>query len=263
MRVSHHPLYLDQPSFRFLFEGLGPSLGLWRAAEIAALREQRDCFRPPILDLGCGDGYFTALVLHQIEIGLDPDPAVIAGARARATPFGPLYARLITAPMESADLPPASLGSILSNSVLEHIPTVEAALAAAASALVPGGCLIFTVPTEDFSRRLALPLASYAARRNRHFQHLNLWSTESWVDVLSTVGFEVESVRPYLRPGLVWMWDVLELFQMIRLGSRRLFGLAWRRLPPGLIDRLAERAAHLDLSAPAPGGGRLIVARKR
>ena len=32
---------------------MGPSLGLWRAAEIAALREQT--YEPPVLDLGCGD----------------------------------------------------------------------------------------------------------------------------------------------------------------------------------------------------------------
>src|SRR5437588_12294565 len=34
------PLHLDAPTFRTLLKLQGPSLGLWRAAEIAALREQ-------------------------------------------------------------------------------------------------------------------------------------------------------------------------------------------------------------------------------
>src|SRR5579884_1217065 len=47
------PLHLDAFTCRILLELQGPSLGLWRAAEIAALREQS--FERPILDVGCGD----------------------------------------------------------------------------------------------------------------------------------------------------------------------------------------------------------------
>lgn len=107
-----------------------------------------------------------------------------------------------------------------------------------------------------------LPLAGYAAGRNRHFQHLNLWSVSQWADELARAGFEVELIRPYLRPGLVWAWDALELLQLPRLRGKRLFGQAWRRLPPGAVARLARRAARLDLSSQPPGGGRLLVARK-
>jgi SAM-dependent methyltransferase len=165
--------------------------------------------------------------------------------------------------METAEIPAASLGSILSNSVLEHIPHIHAALAAAGRALRSGGRLVFTAPTEAFSRQLALPFAGYAAGRNRHFQHLNLWPVERWSEALSAAGFEVESIRPYLRPGLVRAWDLLELLQMVRLGRRRLFGMAWRSLPAGAFTRLAQRAARLDLSSPPPGGGRLVVAIRR
>jgi SAM-dependent methyltransferase len=242
---------------RTLQAGLGPSLGLWRAAEIAALREQVGRLTPPVLDLGCGDGFLTALVLGRVEIGLDPDQAVLAGAQRRG-----LYARTLAAPIESADLPAGGLGSILSNSVLEHVPRIDDALRAAGQALRPGGRLVFTAPTEAFSRQLALPLAGYAAGRNRHFQHLNLWSTQRWAQALALAGFEVELIRPYLRASLVWAWDVLELLQMPRLGGQRLFGQAWRRLSPAAVARLARRAARLNRSARPPGGGRLIVARK-
>jgi hypothetical protein len=63
-------MHLPKAIFGYLLEKLGPSLGFWRAAEIAALREQ--VYEDPVLDLGCGDGFITSQVLSQVEIGLDP-----------------------------------------------------------------------------------------------------------------------------------------------------------------------------------------------
>jgi hypothetical protein len=42
----------------------------------------------------------------------------------------------------------------------------------------------------------------------------------------------------------------------------RVAGRLWKSLSPQTIQRLSRWASRLDLSAPAPGGGRLIVARK-
>src|SRR5437660_8034884 len=109
------PLHLDAPAFRVLLEWQGPSLGLWRAAEIAALREQ--AFEPPVLDLGCGDGLVTSMVLPKVQIGLDPDEKVLA----RAAQHG-IYERFEPLPAEEMRLPADSVGTVVSNSVLEHLP---------------------------------------------------------------------------------------------------------------------------------------------
>lgn len=257
MQYDTRPLHLGYADFRYLLAQLGPSLGLWRAAEIAALREQAGLLTAPVLDLGCGDGFVTAQVMREVAIGLDPDGAALDRAAGRG-----LYRQFVSAPVEEAALPAGSVGSILSNSVLEHLPRIDDALAAANRALRPGGYLVLTVPSEAFSRWLALPGARYAAGRNRHFQHLNLWTAEAWADRLGKAGFAVETVRPYLRPGWVRAWDFLELLQMPQVGRRRLFGAAWRGMPAAWLDALARRAAGWDLSAPPPGGGRLIAARK-
>ena len=71
-----YSLHLDEPTFRVLLEQQGPSLGLWRAAEIAVLREQT--YERPILDLGCGDGLVTSMVLPRVEIGVDPNQKPLA-----------------------------------------------------------------------------------------------------------------------------------------------------------------------------------------
>src|SRR5256886_13359904 len=79
--IGVRPLHLDAPAFRVLLELQGPSLGLWRAAEVAALREQ--VYEPPVLDLGCGDGLVTSMVLPRVEVGLDPDEKALARAARR------------------------------------------------------------------------------------------------------------------------------------------------------------------------------------
>lgn len=249
------PLYLPTTEFQSLWRWHGPSLGLWRAAEIAALRQV--AYEPPILDLGCGDGLVTSCVLSQVDIGVDPWPGALAQARTRG-----IYRRLLAVSAEEISLPGGSIGTVLSNSVLEHLPRLDAALQAIGRILRPGGLLVFTTPTDAFGRQLLVTLNRYSAWRNRRLRHLNLLSSADWSRRLSRVGLEVAEVRPYLRPALVRLWDGLELAQEVWIGRRRLFSLLWRSLPPSALDLLAKWAATLDLSASPPSGGQLIVVRK-
>jgi hypothetical protein len=119
-----------------------------------------------------------------------------------------------------------------------------------------------TAPTGRFGRWLLLPVAPYARWRNRRLVHLNLWSARGWAERLGAFGLTVVSVRPYLRRALVAAWDALDLAEQVWVARRRLVGVAWRRLPAGVLRRLARAASRLDLAAPSPGGGHLIVARK-
>jgi SAM-dependent methyltransferase len=250
------PLYLDTRSFRALFEQLGPSLSVWRAAEIAALRTV--AYEPPVLDLGCGDGLVTSFILSRVDIGLDPDPRALARAAGRG-----LYHRMIPTTLEEARLPEEGMATVLSNSVLEHLPDPNGVLAAIAHVLRPGGRLILTVPTSAFSCWLFLPSARYATRRNRQLIHRNLWPAHEWARRLARVGLEVEIVRPYLSRRTVRAWDALDLLERVWIGRQRVVSLVWHRLSPGTLERLARRASRLNLAAPPPGGGQLLVARKQ
>lgn len=68
---------------------------------------------------------------------------------------------------------------------------------------------------------------------------------------------------PFLRQPLVIEWDGLELghaYGLDATGCSVSHGVDCRRTPwPGLPDRIAR----LDLAAPPPGGGRMIVAHRR
>lgn len=250
------PLHLDARTFRALLVQQGPSLGLWRAAEVAALRDIT--FEHPILDLGCGDGIVTSQVLEYVEVGLDPDKRVLE----RAAKLN-IYQHLEQVTAEEMQLPDASIGTVVSNSVLEHLPTLDETLQSIARVLRPGGKLVFTCPTEKFSAWLVLPLKRYATWRNNKLCHLNLWSIECWRSHLEQVGLEIEEVRPYLRHKHVFLWDAFELLQQIWIGHKRLVGLIWRLIPPTIMDRIAQWASQQNLSSSYPGGGRLIIARKR
>jgi predicted TPR repeat methyltransferase len=255
MELMTKPLYLNRYHFRQLLETLGPSLGLWRAAEIAALREQT--FPPPVLDLGCGDGSVTTWVLPRVEIGLDPDQTALRKAARTG-----IYTRFEAAPAEESSLPGESVQTVLSNSVLEHISDVDGALRGAARLLCPGGRLVITSPTEHFSQWLAMPGARYAHWRNQQLVHKNLWPLDEWQQHLKAAGLELVFVRPYLRRELVGLWDALDLAQQVWIARRRVAGMIWRSLPTPTLDRLARLAAATDLSA-SEGGGRLMVAVKR
>lgn len=250
------PLHLNAADFCVLLTLQGPSLGLWRATEVAALREQ--VYERPILDLGCGDGLVTSMVLSRVDVGLDPDRQALALASRRG-----IYVRFEPLPAEASRLPDESIATVVSNSVLEHLPDLDTVLRMVRRVLQPGGRLIFTAPTEAFSAWLALPLAAYAGWRNRQLGHLNLWPVDTWAGHLEQAGLKLETVRPYLRPGLVRAWDSLELLQQLWIARRRVVGVIWRRIPPVVMKHLGNWAARLDLSALEPGGGRLIVARKQ
>ncbi len=214
-------------------------------------------FERPVLDLGCGDGLVASMVLRRVEMGCDPSEAALR----EAVRLG-LYQRLIPANLEDACLPEASVATILANSVLEHVRPLDRLLRCAVRVLKPGGSLLLTTPTEKFAEWLLLPLPSYAAWRNRRLGHVNLWPAEKWVDCLARFGLTAVSVRPYLRRSLVGVWDAFDLFEQVWVARRRLVGLIWRNLPLSFIRRLAVVASRLDLSAPFPGGGQLITARK-
>lgn len=172
MRTVDRPLHLPAMDFLTLLELQGPSLALWRAAEVAVLREQH--YERPVLDLGCGDGLVTSLVLPRVEYGLDPCPDALDQARRRG-----VYDSLLPYPVEAAGLPAGSVATVMANSVLEHIARIAEVLEAVARLLREGGRLIFTVPTEAFTPALAVPLAAYRDWRNRSYAHLNLWPSRA------------------------------------------------------------------------------------
>src|SRR4051812_37996918 len=101
-----------------------PATAFWRAIEIEALAT---CDVPEEglgLDLGCGDGILTDILLERIGprrlVGIDLDPLETAAARKYS-----FYERIHTCSADAIPEPDGTFDFVISNSVLEHIPPLE------------------------------------------------------------------------------------------------------------------------------------------
>lgn len=172
---------------------------------------------PPVLDLGCGDGYFAALAFDRaLAAGCDPKRRMLAEAR-RLDAHGALVQA------DGAYLPYAdgSFRTVVCNSVLEHVSGVEAVLAEVARVLAPpatdgqGGWFYVSVPGPNFSAflsigraldRVGLPAWGNRYRRamNRISRHHTCYAQEVWQRRLAAAGLQVVRAWPYFsRRALV------------------------------------------------------------
>jgi SAM-dependent methyltransferase len=161
----------------------------------------------PVLDLGCGDGLFASQVFEKkIDVGIDPFlPSLREAKRWNA------YGGVINSGGARLPFPAAYFASAFSNSVLEHIPGLQAVLNETARVLKPGALFLFCVPNHrwqvnlsvsQFLRRIGLRRAADAYVRffTRISRHVNMLSPEEWAARLEEAGFSVERTWHYFPP---------------------------------------------------------------
>lgn len=137
----------DTPEF---FEGygrLGRSVrGLDGAPEWPALRAMLPDLRGKrVVDLGCGFGWFARWARTQGAsrvLGLDLSENMLARARANTADPAVDYAR---ADLESLELPAAAFDLVYSSLAFHYVEDFGRLARAVFRALVPGGCLVFSV----------------------------------------------------------------------------------------------------------------------
>ncbi|MBC8506763.1 MAG: class I SAM-dependent methyltransferase [Anaerolineales bacterium] len=153
----------------------------------------------PTLDLGCGDGHFASIALErQLEVGIDPWRGPLREAESRGTYQG-------LAQSDGAAIPFADghFASVVSNSVLEHIPHLDEVLEETARVLKPGSPFIFCVPNHNFLPNLSVGRMldrvgfdrlgdAYRTFFNRISRHHHCDPPEVWEDRLERAGFEIE-----------------------------------------------------------------------
>jgi SAM-dependent methyltransferase len=162
----------------------------------------------PTLDLGCGDGHFAGIAFERpLEVGVDPWWPPLQEARERGT-----YLGLLQADGARLPFPDGYFGSAVSNSVLEHIPHLDAVLTEAARVLKPGALFVFCVPNHQFLSmlsvgrwldRVGLRFLGNAYRQffNRISRHHHCDTPEVWEARLVQAGFQVESWWHYFSEG--------------------------------------------------------------
>jgi SAM-dependent methyltransferase len=218
-----------------------PSEAFWRWFELDALRRLE--FEQPILELGCGDGAFTALLGVRVDEGIDLNPRAVERAGKRHDLYN--RARCLDIRSLEGNEPEGEFATIFTNSVLEHVRGVTGVLRACHGLLRPGGRLVATMPLVDMNRHLLLHSKRYAEFRRRQLQHHNLWSAHEWRSALLGAGFADVEVVPYLSGAACRSWDRLDAIGAVGVGRYRvataLGKLASLATPPAAKERLKQR----------------------
>lgn len=186
---------LEMPYFR----------GLLRAVEA---RFYQDIHLPePILDLGCGDGHFASITFgKKIDVGIDPWSGPVKLAKKQDS-----YKFVINGKGDHLPFPDGFFGSVISNSVLEHIEELEPVLEEISRVTRPKAKFVFCVPNHRFLKNLSISNGFdkirlkflgelYRKFFNRISRHHHCDSFNIWNDRLKLAGFTIDKVWDYFSP---------------------------------------------------------------
>lgn len=185
----------------------------------------------PTLDLGCGDGHFASVAFdRKLEVGIDPWTAPVMEAGRRGG-----YHLTVQGSGDRLPFPDGYFASAISNSVLEHIPGLDAVLAEVGRVLQPGAPFLFCVPNHQFLANLSVsnaldraglrgPADAYRRFFNRISRHHHCDSPETWQPRLEKAGLRVEDWWHYFSPRALHILEWGHYFGLPSWISHALFG---------------------------------------
>lgn len=249
----------DLPAFRALL----------RAVE-ARLYQDLLPLKDPVLDVGCGDGHFASVAFPtSLAAGIDPAPPALVEAHARGAYQG--VARSLGSALPFSD---GSFATVISNSVLEHIPELDPVLAEIVRVLQAEGRFIFCVPSDRFTEylfftqlfcrlRLAGMASAYEAYFNRISRHHHCDGPQVWQDRLEGVGLRLEDVFYYFSEKALHALDLGHYFGLPSLVVKKLFG-RWILVPTRWNLAIIERWLRPLYEEPLPQTGAylFLIAKK-
>lgn len=243
------------------------SLAIWRAIEAGEIAKIK--YKRPLLDIGCGFGEFAGVFFEsQVEVGIDIAPLDLILARRQGG-----YKKLFLADARKLPFPDESFATVLSVSVLEHIPKVEKTFQEIFRVLKPGGLLIFTVPTSDLYNclfytqlfeKMKLPFLArfYLKLFNLVFKHVNIISKEEWEEMVREASFEVEISQKIISKKATAVFDFFLISALpsqigrLTVGKRFVWGL---RLKNWFFKNFFRQYLTLEDDT---GSNIILVARK-
>ena len=248
----------DLPAFRALL----------RAVE-ARLYQGLLPLEEPVLDVGCGDGHFASVAFPKpLAAGIDPAAGVLREAREHGA-----YGVLAQATGDALPYSDGAFATVVSNSVLEHIPHLEPVLAEIARVLRPpdpangaaGGRLIFCVPGDRFTETLLFTqlfrrfgLEGMARAYERYFdrisRHHHCDGPDVWQERLTEAGLQLTDAFYYFSERANHALDLGHYFGAPSLAAKKLFG-RWILVPSRWNLSLTERWLRPLYEEPLPQTG--------
>ena len=215
----------------------------------------------PVLDLGCGDGHFATIAFDRpLDVGVDP-----WGGPIRQAARGGGYRMLVQADGGRMPFPDGYFASVLSNSVLEHVPHIEATLAETARVLRPGALFLFCVPNPRYLTELSISGWLRKVKLGRLGDTYTDWfrrisrvhhaeEPQTWQTWLEAAGFILEKWWHYFSPSAMRILEWGHYFGAPTLLPHALTG-RWIIAPARWNLALTERLVRPHVAAkPHPEG---------
>ena len=184
-----------------------------------------------VLDLGCGDGHFSLRTLPNTQMqGIDPSFTSLQFADSQN-----YYSGLVCSIGNYLPFKKSAYKTIISNSVLEHIPDVDSVINEVVRVLKPGGKFIITVPNSNFTKylstalffeRLGIKVLANGYRRffNWISRHYHPDPTEIWLDRLKKQGLLVIKCWNYFPPEYLKILEWGHFFGLPSWLNFKIFG---------------------------------------
>lgn len=231
-----------------------PFFTLIRSQEAALFEATERLLRSPVLDFGCGDGFFAQLVYgkERLDVGLD-----LGASRIHEAEVTRAYRDVVSYDGRTIPFPAGHFGSAISNCVLEHVADVQDVVREIGRVVDDGGVFLTSVMTdrwEDYMLGARLLGDRYRTFMRAQQEHRNLLTRAQWDEVFRSAGFTIESTVGYLSSRTALTLDGLHYFSIPSLAARRLTGRwvvmpeLWARLAP-LLERGIELPVDADRSA--------------
>lgn len=244
------------------------ALALWRSIEarhFGSVEMER-----PLLDVGSGFAEFgRAFFDEATDVGIDISRRDLMLSRDTE-----VYRMLLQGDARHLPLRDGTFRTVMSVSVLEHIPDVAPFFPEAYRVLQTGGKLVFSVPLVEMDDYMLVPPltramrvpgvgAAYMRRVHRAFKHVNLHEPEWWLSKVRDAGFDIERQRRIISRRATRMFDFGLTSAMMSQVGRLVNGRRWVWQPlAGVWSRVLRPIVHAE-EADGDGSNLFVIAVKR
>lgn len=194
-----------------------------RPKELKMFHDQMP-FRRPILDFGCGDGFYAKVLFekNKIDVGIDNNKEILSNALKSE-----IYKKVIIYDGKRLPFKSEYFSTVVSNCVLEHVFDVDYSLKEIFRVLKKKGIFIVTVATINWENYLFFGriFGDFYKRLFRKVQrHNSLLSEKKWCEVFENAGFKILKKEGYISKRETEIIEMSHYFSVIKEVIDKVFG---------------------------------------
>lgn len=198
-------------------------LSIIRSQEAIFFEKHKKLIKSPILDFGCGDGFFAETVFGKgkIDIGLD-----LKNSRALTAKKNNVYKEVVYYKGLKIPFSNNYFSVVISNCVLEHLPKLSKNLKEINRVLKPEGYFITSVMTNNWNDYLFgknIFRSKYINYMKKRQEHFNLLTEKQWNNIFIKNGFKIVKTIPYMSKKQSPAMDIAHYLSFPSLITYRLF----------------------------------------